>query len=221
MKIACIPLRSGALSWSIGAPTAIPDRRSSRPMDFLETAIRDYGYLAIFIVTLFEGETIQIIGGIAAGQDWLRIEWVVIAGFTGTFLSDQTVFLVARRYGPELVARFPRLKRRVDIATPYLERWNTWFILGFRFVYGVRNIAAIAVALSNVPAIRFFWLNMIAAALWAVTFALVGYVFGYGVREIVGDIKEWILEALILIVVLWIGGKYLLKWISRRKLGRP
>jgi membrane protein DedA with SNARE-associated domain len=189
-------------------------------MDFLETAIRDYGYFAIFVVTLFEGETIQIVGGIAAAQAWLKIEWVIVAGFTGTFISDQAVFLIARRYGPQLVARFPRLKRRVDMATPYLERWNTWFILGFRFVYGIRNIAAIAVALSQVPTIRFFWLNMIAAAVWAVTFALVGYIFGHAVRELVGDIKEWILEALILIVVVWIASRYVLKWLNRRRLGR-
>lgn len=192
-------------------------------MDLLETLIRDYGYLAILVGTLFEGETIHLLGAFAASQGLLEIEWVILAGFTGTFISDQVVFLVARRHGPQLMLRFPIVKRRVDKITPYVERWDVWFILGFRFVYGIRNLAAVAVALTTIPAKRFFWLNLIAAAVWALGFAAIGYTFGYAVKEVIGDIKEWegrILEAIVLIVVVWYAGRYFLKRWNRRNLNK-
>jgi membrane protein DedA with SNARE-associated domain len=189
-------------------------------METLEALIRDYGYWAIFIGTLFEGETIYLLGAYAASLEWLKIEYVFLAGFTGTFISDQAVFLIARRYGPGLVVRYPIIYRRVQRLTPYLERWNTWFILGFRFVYGIRNLAAVAVALTSIPAMRFFWLNLIAALVWAIGFVAIGYLAGFAVREFVGDVKAWehrIVGAVVLIIIVWSLGRLILRRTGRRK----
>jgi membrane protein DedA with SNARE-associated domain len=57
-----------------------------------ETILKTYGYWAIFIGTFAEGETILILGGIAAKLGYLALPWVILAAFVGGLCGDQLFF---------------------------------------------------------------------------------------------------------------------------------
>jgi membrane protein DedA with SNARE-associated domain len=59
-----------------------------------------------------------------------------------------------------------------------LERHPTAFILGFRFLYGLRTVSPVAVGTSEVSQARFLALNALAATLWAALFTAIGYGIG-------------------------------------------
>ena len=58
----------------------------------LEQFIENYGYLAVLIGTFLEGETIVILGGIAAKLGHLSVEGVALAAFIGTTTRRSNVF---------------------------------------------------------------------------------------------------------------------------------
>ncbi len=164
----------------------------------IERLIAKYGYLAIFINTFIEGETIQIIAGWAAHENLLNFWLVVLSGFAGTVAGDQCDYWIGRRWGRPLMHRFPRLEARCQPAFDFLRRYDNWFILGFRFVYGVRNVAPFACGAAGISVIRYTTLNIIAAAVWAVTFATAGYFFG---KAIAGLIAEYGLKVVLPTVI--------------------
>src|SRR5512143_230365 len=100
----------------------------------LEELVLQYGYLAVFIGTLLEGETILVLAGFAAHQGYLNLGLTMLAAFAGSATGDQLWFLLARRYGRGWVARRPGLAAKLAPAARWLERNPTLFILGFRFV---------------------------------------------------------------------------------------
>ena len=56
----------------------------------LESFLAKYGYLAIILGTVFEGETIMIMGGFSAHRGYLKLlPWVILAGFVGNFIQNQ------------------------------------------------------------------------------------------------------------------------------------
>jgi hypothetical protein len=56
----------------------------------LESFLAKYGYIAILLGTVFEGETIMIMGGFSAHREYLKLlPWVVLAGFVGNFIQNQ------------------------------------------------------------------------------------------------------------------------------------
>lgn len=61
----------------------------------LENLIGNYGYYALFIGTLLEGETIMLIAGFMAHQSYLNIYLTIAVGFAGTLLCDQFLFFLA------------------------------------------------------------------------------------------------------------------------------
>jgi membrane protein DedA with SNARE-associated domain len=149
-----------------------------------------------------EGETFVIFAGLFAKQRMLRLDLLITVAWLGSFTGDQIYFYIGRRFGKSLMARLPRIKPSIDLALGWLERYNTSFILTYRFIYGVRNFSSIAMGMSNLLWQRFLYLNFIAAGLWAVTFAGAGYLFGTALGTLLDPDSDGLLYAIPLLVVL-------------------
>ncbi len=70
----------------------------------------------------------------------------------------------------------------------WLRRYNTGFILSFRFIYGVRNFASFAMGMSGIHPLRFASLNFAAACAWALSYSGFGYLFGEILAPMLDDI---------------------------------
>jgi membrane protein DedA with SNARE-associated domain len=155
--------------------------------------IAEYGilfYPLTFFWTAFEGETFVIFAGYFASRGMLNLPLLIACAWLGSFCGDQFYFLLGRRFGARVLRRFPKWQPGVDRALRLLERYDTAFILSFRFIYGVRNFSSFAMGMSPLRWTRFCALNFIAAGVWAVSFATGGYVFGEMLSAVLGDAAE-------------------------------
>jgi membrane protein DedA with SNARE-associated domain len=142
------------------------------------TLLHDYGYWTLLVWTFLEGETVVIIAGILAQQGYMDPKLIAICAFCGSCSSDQLMFLLGKYKGPAVLSRFPRLARNADRAERLIRKYETPLILGFRFVYGVRNVTPIMLGINKVNHLKFLALNVIGAGVWAVTFTWGGFFFG-------------------------------------------
>lgn len=159
-------------------------------MDIAGT-IQAYGewfYLVTFVWTFLEGETFVLFAGLAAKQGVIRLDLLIFFAWLGSFAGDQCYFWIGRCWGDSLLRRFPRWRPGVHAALDLLTRYDTWFILTFRFIYGIRNFSSFAMGTSGLSWPRFLILNFIAAGLWAVTFAGAGYLVGATFAHLLGDL---------------------------------
>lgn len=147
-------------------------------------------YLGVLLCTFLEGETIVLLAGFAAAQGLADPVLLLFSAWIGSFSGDQCYFWIGRYCGGTVLDRFPRWRHSVDNALRWLERYDTGFILSFRFIYGVRNISSFALGLSAVRWDRFLWLNLAAAGLWAASFVAAGYFLGHAFRAVLGDIAR-------------------------------
>ena len=172
----------------------------------IEQTIAHYGgyfYLLTFAWTALEGETFVLLAGYAASHGLLNLPILMVCAWLGSFAGDQFYFLLGRRFGTRVLQRFPRWQPGVDRALRLLERYNTGFILSFRFIYGVRNFSSFAMGMSPLRWTRFLMLNFIAAGVWAAAFAGGGYVFGEALSAVLGDAAEILgLVALVIFIVI-------------------
>jgi membrane protein DedA with SNARE-associated domain len=157
----------------------------------LETLISTYGYAAIGIGTFFEGETILLLGGFAAHRGYLELPWVIWSAFLGSLLGDQLYFYIGRTKGKAMLENRPALKAKSEKVFVLLNRHQTWLILGFRFLYGLRTLTPFLLGASRISPSRFFLLNSLGALAWAVSVGTVGYLFGQALEAVFGDIKKY------------------------------
>lgn len=174
--------------------------------------VASYGYIAVFVGTLLEGESILIAAGFAAHRGLLDWHWVVVVAIVGATLGDQLAFLLGRWKGDALIERFAVLSEQKRRIHELLERYDVLCVLAVRFLYGLRIAGPVILGSSRVPMLRFAVLNLIGAALWALVIAGVGFAFGATMEALLTDIKK--IEEALLILILLVGGGF---WLWRRK----
>lgn len=153
--------------------------------------IQHYGYLAVFLGTIFEGGTLLTMAGFLAHRGYLElVPWVIGVGTLGNLLDGQLWFLAARHYGFRLARRRKSWARGLKRLDHVYRRWPDLVVIGGRFVPGIRTASYIAAGLTHLPAARYAVLNVVGAALWASTIATIGYLFGQFVQTFIGHVRH-------------------------------
>lgn len=137
------------------------------------------GYVILLLGSFVEGESVVLTAGFFAYKGYLSLPLIMLIAFSGSLLADQLLFFLGRIYGPGMLERKPAFKEKAHKAFDMLHRYHIWFILGFRFVYGIRTVSPFVIGASGIPVKRFAILNVIAAAIWAVLSCYAGYLLGY------------------------------------------
>jgi len=165
----------------------------------MEELIKHCGYLILFIGTFAEGETILVMAGFLAHRGYLELPWVILTAFIGTLAVDQLFYYVGYLKGLPFLERRPRWKGKYARALALLRRHQTWIILSFRFLYGLRTITPFVIGLSKVPPIRFLLLNAAGAFVWALVVGFLGYSLGQVLEAYLERAKRyelWIIGAI-------------------------
>lgn len=169
--------------------------------------LREWGYVVILVWTFLEGETIVIIAGWMSQSVGLEPWLIALCAFCGSFASDQVMFSLGKYKGEDVLRYFPRVARNLDKAARLFKKYDTILILGFRFVYGVRNITPIMLGISGVSHKKFFLLNFIGAGVWAATFTYGGLYVGKAFMKIMDQVGHGIfyviLAAIAVAALLW------------------
>lgn len=152
----------------------------------LHQFIVDYGLWAVFGGTLLEGESVVVLAGFLSHQRLLPLPYVMLCAFAGSFVADQLLFYLGRRYREHRFVLRIRAKPAFGKALAAIDRYPHGFILALRFLYGLRTVGPIALGVSRVSPLRFLLLNAIAAFVWAVCFSVLGYAFGQTIESALG-----------------------------------
>lgn len=183
-------------------------------LETLQNLIDQYGYWAVALGCVVEGEISVLLGAMAAHEGLLNLGGVMLAAFTGTMISDVGCYYAGRHFGRAVLARRSRRWRaRARLAERLLARYGGPAILGFRFVFGLRTVAPLVFGTVNVGQWRFLLLSGIGAALWAVAFALLGTLLASALQIALAYVRqvELALLALFLFVSLLATALYLLR----------
>lgn len=158
-------------------------------MDFAQF-IGQYGYLALLIGSLLEGETFVALAGFAASRGYLDLTTVIAIATLGAVLSCQFCFQIGRRVGPRVLNGIPNSAGAAARVRRLTERYPTLIIIGIHFLYGVRTVGLFVIGMSGVSGWRFFWLNIVGSIITVSIVATTGYLFGNVVEVMFGDLRR-------------------------------
>ena len=157
----------------------------------LQHFIQEYGYWALFLGTILEGETIMLLAGFAASQGHLSLPWVCLVGFLGAVTGDQFFFYLGRWKGKEYLANHPAWAPYVCRVRHLMDRYDMWILIGFRFLYGLRTSAPAVFGALGVRASRFSIGNTIGGVAWAAVMGAIGFLFGKALIVLMEDVRSY------------------------------
>jgi len=147
-------------------------------LETLQSLIEHYGYLAVFVGCVLEGETVLVLAGFAAHLGYLSLPAVIATAAIAGFIGDQVLYGIGRRWGERIFASHPTLAALRPRAKELVDRHGAWAAFGLRFLVGMRLAGAIAIGASGFPQRRYLPANAAGAIVWAVLIGCAGYAFG-------------------------------------------
>ncbi|MDR0942874.1 MAG: DedA family protein [Holosporales bacterium] len=146
--------------------------------------IRDWGYLAVLLGSIFEGEVILITASAFAALGHLSIVKIFFLAFVTTVAVDQAMFWIGYEVGTDwLVKKFPRLEKPRARAFSLLHKMDILFIFAFRFIYGIRTVSPLIIGSAKIKPSRFIVFNILSGLVWS----FVGCFLGYTIADVVID----------------------------------
>lgn len=164
--------------------------------------LANYGYLAIFIGCLLEGETILILGGMAAHQHVLDLLPVIGYASLAGMLGDQALFWTGRYFGARLLPRLHKQQASIERVTQLINQYPTVSIFSVRFLYGMRLVGPMVIGACKVSPLKFACINLFGAVVWATLFASAGYWAGEFLESLLGDLKPYRLPIVVCVIAL-------------------
>ena len=152
--------------------------------------IQQYGYAAVGVGAFLEGETVLILAAVSAHLGYLRLPVVIVVAAIGAFLGDTLYFFAGRRYGRQLMGRFPALGRAVPRVDRFVGRWHALAVIVLRFTYGLRVAGPIVLGAGRMHAFTFVWANAAGAAIWAVLLSALGWGLGHAAARLLHGVAR-------------------------------
>ncbi len=196
---------------------------------FVTDLLVAYGYLVIVIGAALDnfglpasGDVVLFAGGYFANGGRLSLPLVMLSGFVGALVSDNAVYWIGRAGGRPLIARILKVRLlRFLINEDSLTRVERYFetqggktVFIGRFGPGLRSMTPLFAGVSRMGYHKFLPYNLAAAAVWAVAYSLVGYVFGQYWSQLLSVAKSFGFGVVALVVLA------LLAYLLRRRLRR-
>jgi membrane protein DedA with SNARE-associated domain len=170
----------------------------------LTAVIVKYGYVATFLGTLVEGETVLALSGVAANRGYLEAPILVLIGAAAAMLTDNAFFQIGRHLGPRFFSRFPRLRLSIERAQGLLVRVPITAVLAMRFLYGTRIVGPALLGTGDIAWPKFLLLDALAAGLWSGCWVSVGYllaeVIERSIQDVVG-VGRWVVAVAVVVAV--------------------
>lgn len=168
----------------------------------VNSLISQYGYWALFIGCIAEGETFTLLGGVAAHEGLLHYGWVVLVALAGGILGDTALFFVGRHYGNAILKRFKKHQKQIAKANRLIRKRPVLFVIGVRFMYGLRIVGPIIIGASGLKPQKFMLFNIIGAVLWATIFVSLGYLGGEVIAPWLHTIDRHLKQVFWLVLIL-------------------
>jgi membrane-associated protein len=147
-----------------------------------------WAYAAIFLLAMLDAilpvvpsETSVITAGVLASSGRLSLPLVVVSAAVGAAAGDNLAYLIGRRFGGPVTRRFfssEKSRQRLAWAQRQLSERGGQLILVGRFIPGGRTVVTLTAGLLHYPWRRFVALDAVAALVWALYAAGLGYFGG-------------------------------------------
>lgn len=166
---------------------------------------------SIFLGLVVPGETMVVLGGVAAQAGRVSLVAVIALAIAGAVVGDQVGFFVGRRFGPRMLARMPadsRRGRHLAGALSFVRRRGPVAVTFGRWTASLRSLVPGIAGMSGMRQRSFTSANVVGGVVWATGVAVAGYLAGESYRALesrLGLAANIMLGvALVAVLALWV-----------------
>ena len=175
-------------------------------IDSILAFIKEWQLLGYVILAFFSfgGSFVwTVAAGIASYFGAMNL-WIALAvGITFNYIGDMFLFYLGKYQRDEVKPYFEKHKRKLALSTLIMRKYGVWAIFIQKFLYGIKTLVPISMALSKYDFKKFGFYNIFASILFVSVVMISSYYAGESFRHLLVLFKgkNWILMVILLSLV--------------------
>ena len=157
---------------------------------YLLELVTTYGYLAVFIGSLVEGDALLLVASFLAYLGKLNLPVVMLAAFLGTWLSDVIWFFLGRYGTSKFLERWKWLNTLSNHSITLVGKRPRTMAVALRFMYGLRMVIPLSLGRTTMSTSSFMIYNALGVLIWVGVFSALGYFFASVTETLFGRMKH-------------------------------
>jgi len=179
-----------------------------------EALIAKLGYLGIALLLVLGGlglpvpeEAPIILAAVLSKGQRMWWPFALAACFVGVLLGDFIVYFIGYYYGEKVLSlpmtrKLLTLERETQIKGYFHRHGFKILILG-RFAVGFRTAAYLTAGILQLPVLRLFLTDVVAASLSTLLMFGLGYIFAHQIESSFDQAKHWLMAIVALVLAIW------------------
>jgi len=174
-------------------------------MDF--SSLETWGYLAVAFFSFGGSLFIVAAAGVFSYMGHMDLTTALIVAIVANFMGDNFLFYLGKYHKKDIRPYFAKHKRKIALATLIMRKYGIAAIFIQKFLYGVKTLVPISMALSKFDFKKFIFFNIFATILFILTIGLSAYYASETIISMFSYVQEkpWIapLVAVAFLGFLW------------------
>lgn len=139
--------------------------------------IEQYGYWAVLLGTIIEGEASYLAGIISSRLTDLNPFVIAACGFIGGMIRDFTIFTLSLRGSKTRWVAKRIDQEKLEKVRNWIERRPFYFLIFHRYAYGFSTAVMIVLGAARYPVHKYILLTVTACFVWVLGYGILGYFF--------------------------------------------
>jgi len=182
-------------------------------MDF--GSLENWGYLAVAFFAFGGSLFIVAAAGVFSFMGKMDLTTALMIATLSNYLGDMFLFYLGRYQKKEIQPYFAKHKRKIALATLIMRKYGVLAIFIQKFLYGIKTLVPLSMALSKYDFRKFAFYNIFASIVFVLTIGLTAYYSSEAIISMFSYIKEnpWIAPVILFSIVgaVWYGMELMTK----------
>jgi len=175
-------------------------------MDF--STLESWGYLAIAFFAFGGSLFIVAAAGVFSFMGHMDITVALTVAAISNYLGDMFLFYLGKYQKKEIQPYFAKHKRKIALATLIMRKYGVWAIFIQKFLYGIKTLVPLSMALSKYDFKKFGIYNVFASIIFVLVIGLSAFYSSEAIIAVFSYIKinPWIAPVILfsIIGVVWL-----------------
>jgi len=142
-------------------------------MDF--SSLETWGYFAVAFFSFGGSLFIVAAAGVFSFMGHMDLTTALIIAIVANFMGDNFLFYLGKYHKKDIKPYYAKHKRKIALATLIMRKYGIAAIFIQKFLYGVKTLVPISMALSKFDFKKFIFFNIFASILFILTIGLSAY----------------------------------------------
>jgi len=179
------------------------------------TSLSTWGYLALAFFSFGGSLVVVAAAGVLSYMGEMNLFISLAIAIVFNYIGDMFLFYLGKYHKEDIKPYFQKHKRKIALSTLIMRKYGVWAIFIQKFLYGIKTLVPISMALSRYDFKKFGFYNIFASIFFVMVIMLVSFYAGGSIKALFELFKSypWVPFVILFSMIgsIWYGMEHLTK----------